>query len=100
MAIEVRLDGTGIGLSKAELDSYIEASRGGFTKEQLSEAFDVVKDQDRWKNPIDAIVPRTMIAVLEKAIPWFTGTPADFEETQDPDKVRVTAPGYYAGPCN
>ena len=74
---------------------------GGYTHDQLSEAFDVVKDHEHWKNPIDAVVSADKRDVLTHAIPYFTGTAADFDdEGLDPGKLRVFADGYFAGPCN
>lgn len=73
----------------------------GYRPAQLSAAFDLVKDADHWKNPIDAVVDEDMMDVLAESIPYYTGTPATFFEIDDqPGKLRVTAPGYFAGPCN
>lgn len=74
---------------------------GGYTHQQLDEAFDKVKDPDHWKNRIDAVVDADMRDVLDVAIPYFTGTAADFDdEDMEPGKLRVFADGYFAGPCN
>ena len=76
-------------------------SMGGYTHAQLDAAFDQVKDPQHWKNPIDAIVDADMKPVLNRAIPYFTGMPADFDdEGVPPGKVRVLCEGYFAGPCN
>ena len=98
--VRVDLHEDGPGLSKAELDAFLEEGKGGFTVEQLSEASDAVKNEEHWKNPVDAIVAAKMRGVLEKAIPWYTGTEATFEDADEPGQIRVTAPGYYGGPCN
>lgn len=98
--VRVDLHEDGPGLSEAELNAFLEEGKSGFTIEQLSEAFDAVKNEEHWKNPVDAIVPAEMRGVLERAIPWYTGTEANFEETDEPGQIHVTAPGYYAGPCN
>lgn len=78
----------------------LDAARRGYTDEQMQEAFDLVKDADHWKNPIDRIVDRKHVDVLDVAITWYTGMPAFFEDVDDPAKVRVTCDGYFAGPCN
>lgn len=99
-AVRVDLHENGPGLSEAEIDAFLEEGKGGFTVEQLSEAFDAVKNEEHWKNPVDAIVAAEMRGVLEKAIPWYTGTEASFEDDAEDGYLRVTALGYYAGPCN
>lgn len=86
--------------TKEEIDAHLKAARGGYTQEQLQTAFDLVKDAAHWKNPIETIIDRDQMDVVDKAVPWFTGTVASFEETDDRTKVRVTADGYYLGPCN
>lgn len=101
MMLRVTLDGSGPGMSEAEIDAYLKNNLGGFTSEQIEVAFTSVQDAGHWKNPIDAVVDRAQIEVLERAIPHYTGTPAFFEDIEgEPLKVRVTADGYFAGPCN
>lgn len=94
------MDGNLPGQNEETMRAFIEAARGGFSPAELDEAFDVVKDAAHWKNPIDAIVPRSMVAVLERAIPYYTGTSAEFFDTEDAEKVQVKADGYFLGPCN
>jgi len=85
----------------SRIDAFLEEAKGGYTVAQLQEAFDSVKDADHWKNPIDAIVDADRRDVLARAIPWYTGTTAEFHDLpDDPARLRVTAPGYYEGPCN
>lgn len=101
-AIQVDLHAEGgTGASTQEIDAFLEEGRGGFTIEQLQDAFDTVKDREHWKNPIDAVIDAGQREVLSRAIPWYTGTEAEFHAIEgDPCKLRVTAPGYFAGPCN
>lgn len=94
------MDGNLPGQNEETMRAFIEAARGGFSPAELDEAFDVVKDAAHWKNPIDAIVPRSMVAVLQHAIPYYTGTLAEFFDTEDAEKVQVKADGYFLGPCN
>lgn len=99
--VAIDLESTGPGATRAEIDAYLAASLGGFTHEQIREAFGMVQDEDHWKNPIDAIVDRDQVDLLARAIPYMTGTPASFDDAGcEPGTTRVTAPGYFAGPCN
>jgi len=99
--LAIDLDSDAAGATQEEIDAWLEEGKGGFTVEQLQEAFRSVQDKEHWKNPIDAVVDRDQTAVLDKAIPFMTGTPAEFEDVEgQPGKVRVTADGYFLGPCN
>lgn len=101
MPLEVRLDGTGTGMTSDQIETYLKDAAGGYSQDALSAAFNAVQDKTHWKNPVNAIVDRDQIEILTRAIPWFTGTEAAFSDVDgDPDKVVVTAPGYFAGPCN
>lgn len=98
--IEIRLDGKPSKSLQERIEIGTEA-QGGYTAKELSDAFDAVKDADHWKNPIDAIVERSMWDVLSYSIPYYTGTPADYDDVEGrPEMIRVFAPGYFAGPCN
>ncbi len=69
---------------------------GGYTREQLTEAFDLVQPPDNWKNPIDASVPvGTDLKVLDAAVTFFTGSTTEFFPQPD-GSTRVIAEGYYA----
>lgn len=98
--IRVDLNEEGPSLTRDQLDSFLEEGRGTFTTEELAKAFEDVKDKEHWKNPIDAVVPLGQKDVLEKAIPWYTGTEPTFYDIDKEGYLRVTAPGYFAGPCN
>lgn len=101
MTLRVDLIGAGAGMTPEQIEQYLKDSTGGYTHEQLDEAFRQVQDADHWKNPIDAVVDRSMWDVLAVAIPYFTGTDADHDDVDgQPDRIRVFAPGYFAGPCN
>lgn len=66
--------------------------------------FDLVKDAENWKGPIDAIVevPAGMQAqdlaeAIQDAVMFFTGSVAQFRPTGDDANVlHVVARGYYA----
>lgn len=111
MAVRTSVDGAAIrvdldapddapSMNEEQIMDFLEAARGGYTGEELNAAFDMVKDAGHWKNPIDAVIPRDQQDVVDKAIAWFTGTEASFYGHDDPEKLIVRAPGYFAGPCN
>jgi len=78
----------------AELDN--EVVSNGFTKKELSEAFDlVVSDSEHWKNPIDAVIDANKREVVDSAIKFFAGSTAHFSYVNE-DELRVQAAGYYA----
>ena len=69
----------------------------GYTREQLSEAFDQVKDLTNWKSPIDhtfrGFLSESEFRRFDAAIVFYTGSKPVFE--LEDDTTRVTAPGYY-----
>lgn len=71
-----------------------------FTRDELCVAFEKVQDKKHWKNPIDTYCDVSDITILTEAIPYFTGTVAEFGTPNKYGKVRVKALGYYLGPCN
>lgn len=94
-AIEIALDGSGNGASKEDLDAWLEKGMGGYSTEELREAFSKVSDKTHWKNDVDAVVPASMKAILEFAIPFHTGGgQVTFEDLED-GTLRVRAPGYW-----
>jgi len=68
------------------------------TRQQLSDAFDLVKDPEAWKNPIDKVIELEMNsrawAILDYAITFFAGCGAEYYD-EGPGKLRVVAAGYY-----
>lgn len=80
---------------KSWVDASLEAAQGGYTLDQLSDAFDSVADPVNWKCAVDAIVPATAnLDLIGRAVTWFAGCIAEFETLPD-GQVRVTADGYY-----
>jgi hypothetical protein len=80
----------------AEMDAQV-VSVQGFTRGQLNEAFELVKDASNWKNAIDATIPASkahMIPMIAEAIMFFAGSESSF--TYKADGFRVRASGYYA----
>lgn len=80
------------------LDNKVVAAADGFdyTRAELSAYFDMVKNDEHWKNPIDKIVRikdfRTKVGIRE-AVVFYTGSTPSFTPTAG--HFRVTAAGYY-----
>lgn len=76
---------------------------GGYKIVDLKTAFERVQNKDHWKGPIDAFVTvrsEDEIALIEAAVEFYTATRATVRPTSDCFRVRITAPGYWAGPAN
>lgn len=69
-----------------------------FTRQDLSTALDRIVDSSDWKGPIDKVIPRTTLKVSQVACEFFTATTLNVFVIDD-DYVRVTSPGYRAGPA-
>jgi hypothetical protein len=82
----------------ATLESWLEAGRGGYTTQQLQEAFKEVANSEGWKRDIDAVITADAGKqnLLEFAIPWHTGGHGVVFEDAGEGLVRVTAPGYWS----
>jgi hypothetical protein len=79
----------------ANLNQIIANMGYPYTHEQLSAAFDMVKNPENWKNPINAIVPESAdITLITEAIRFFTGSVSKVEPMGD-NSVKITALGYY-----
>ena len=67
-----------------------------YTREQLTEAFNLVKPARNWKLAIDANVPADAdLRLLNSAVVFFTGGIISYDRQAD-GTIRVTSPGYYA----
>jgi len=66
-----------------------------YTVRQLQDAFNMVADTDNWKAEVSAVVHPHFRAILEEAIPFMTGSVANFQAIEDGDKLWVQAIGYY-----
>jgi hypothetical protein len=65
----------------------------------LASAFDRVMNPRDWKAPIRCVIPANERQLVEKAIHFFTESPAEFEVAPGTkDLLVVKAPGYRAGP--
>lgn len=72
---------------------------GGYTKNELEEAFNKVRDPKDWKNPIFKRVWLPKLSVTLAAIIFFTGTVAKVQRFSGRDDATVTSEGYREGPC-
>lgn len=70
--------------------------------DELSKAFDRVKDLQHWKNPISKIIDLTEDerAVIYEAIVYFTGSEASFtpigkSSRRGAKRMHVVAAGYF-----
>lgn len=85
----------------AQIDKWLSDAQGGFTLDELTAAFNQVKNPENWKLPISVTVPADCDPeIISRAITWFTGCRADITAVQD-SKSRTTgwhveAVGYYA----
>ena len=70
----------------------------GYRLEQLSAAFDRVRNPRDWKAPIQAVIPIAEQPVVEKAVLWFTDTiPVFVAIPGATDQLVVQAQGYRLG---
>jgi hypothetical protein len=68
---------------------------GGYTRKQLTDAFELVRPAGDWKLEIDATAPAgTDRELVTTAVIFFTGSVPDYEANED-GSFRVVADGYY-----
>jgi len=77
-------------ITQETIDSWMR----GYTREQLSEAFNKVANPANWKYPIDAVIPKADLDVTETAVTFFAGCSVEVVEDRG-DEVRIQAIGYY-----
>jgi hypothetical protein len=83
-------------MNVTNLDTWLDAMRGGYTSEQLKEAFELVQPKPHWKAEIQATVPSdTDMKLLDTAIIYYTGAGISYQERRT-DGIYVEAPGYWA----
>ncbi len=67
----------------------------GYTRRQLTDAFELVKPAENWKMPVDAMVPAgTSRLLVTSAIIFFTGSIPSYRAQPDGSLI-VVADGYY-----
>lgn len=87
--------------SKAEKMPFLDEEElngiavGDYTLLELHAAFDLIKDNEHYKNPVHATIPREDFAITSVACSFFTGSALDIAETTDTHYV-VEAEGYFA----
>lgn len=70
----------------------------GYTRGQLAAAFDRVKDDTHWKNPINKVVEvldEAEMALIDAAVVFYAGCGVTFTGTPEANVYRVRAPGYF-----
>lgn len=70
----------------------------GWKLTELEKAFDLVKNAEDWKAPIEAQIPGRMIKVVLSAIEFYTATSATVDHLKD-GICLVRSVGYRAGPA-
>lgn len=78
-----------------KIDKWLEDGKGGYTTEELQEAFRKVANPEHWKYDIDTVVSADLKGVLKYAVPWHTGGAVEIIDAGD-GKIRVVAPGYFS----
>jgi hypothetical protein len=76
----------------------VKCSDHGYTQDELQAAFDKVKPDSHWKDPINATIRASDRDVVEAAIIHFTATEPKFT-VEGAYTLRVRAAGYRAGPA-
>jgi hypothetical protein len=72
----------------------------GYRLEQLTEAFERVRNPRDWKAPIRAVIAADERPVVEKAVFWFTATVPFFRPAVGgSDHLIVRSRGYRLGPA-
>ena len=83
-------------IAKVEKSTLVD---GKYTREQLEAAFDRVKPEGHWKNPIrrtfDGKLSDEEKAVIRAAIIFYTGSVPKFTEYPKQDLTKVVADGYF-----
>jgi len=85
-------------MEQAQSDTMIAQLLGGYTEEELKEAFEAVQDKDDWKAPIRALVAREDLPVTIKAIEHYTATSVYFDGDYG-NFVGIYSVGYRMGPA-
>jgi hypothetical protein len=78
-----------------KIDEWLEKGKGGYTVDELRDAFRKVANNEYWKYDVDAVVPDDLKDVLQYAVPWNTGGPVEIVDLGD-GTIHVTAPGYFS----
>jgi len=83
-----------VGVSEIlDMDDMIVSAQG-YTRKQLSDAFDSIADPSNWKLPITGIVKLDELDLYNEACLFFTGGCLTVEYIQG-DRAAVSGAGYY-----
>ena len=82
------------------LSAWVEAGKGGYTTEQLSEAFKLVCAKiagGHWKGPIDVLIEGddALARILLKSIPFHCGGPAPIIQKVAGGRLYIRHRGYW-----
>ena len=69
-------------------------STQGYTRKQLSDAFDTIADPSNWKLPVTGIIKLDEVDLYNEACLFFTGGGLTVEYIQG-DRAAVSGAGYY-----
>ena len=68
--------------------------RPEYTDEELSTAFDKVKNRSDWKGPINRWIKEEDLLITEEAVVHYTGSTVHIVDEKD-GKVKIHADGYH-----
>ena len=98
-------------MTENQTKEYMKTLMGGYTEEQLQEAFNEVKNKDDWKSAIDTVVldkTDEELKCIQFAVQFYTATECeliDLEFTEAPEgcdvrrATKVKSVGYRMGPA-
>lgn len=87
--------------SIAEMDRDPTPIYKGFSRKQLSDAFDAVANKDDWKGPILVKLPYDyeLVTITVAAIEFFTATKPVVSRKMDKKAYVISSIGYREGPA-
>tara|TARA_E500000318_G_scaffold54190_1_gene50468 strand:- start:400 stop:660 length:261 start_codon:yes stop_codon:yes gene_type:complete len=77
-----------------EMEYWMSKSRGGYTREELQDAFDKICNQENWKDCIKATIPTSEYRKADVAAVYFTGGGLEIVAERG-DVLDVFGHGYY-----
>ena len=84
-------------LTLAEMDNEL-VSKQGWTRSELTEAFDKVQNPVDWKGRVCGLIPKEAEEITREAIAFFTATEMRIIASDD-TQIVIEADGYRAGPA-
>ena len=76
-----------------DMDDMVVSTQG-YTRKQLSDAFDSIADPSNWKLPITGIVKLDELDLYNEACLFFTGGPLTVEYIEG-NRAAISCAGYY-----